>query len=184
MTIAERLGRLSLAHQALWRLWSEKGTAADSTSEQLVGFVVERTGQSVEAEDLRLFLQYRLPAYMALSQIVKVAELPRTPGGKLARARLRIPEAAAHVQRILVKPRDETEKRLVALFETVLQHQPVGVFDDFFADLGGHSLLATQLISTIRREWQRDVPLRLIFEHPNIAALARVLSALISRETS
>jgi acyl carrier protein len=67
---------------------------------------------------------------------------------------------------------------LADLFEQVLQYQPVGVFDNFFADLGGHSLLATQLISAIRRDWKRDVPLRLLFEHPTVAGLAQALSAI------
>jgi Phosphopantetheine attachment site len=175
MTIAERLRRLSPAHQELWRLWTEESTTPDSTREQLVAFVVERAGQSVEPDDLRLFLQLRLPVYMVPSQIVKVLELPRAASGKLARSRLRISDGAGSTRRIPVAPRNAAEQRLVALFEQVLQQESIGVFDDFFSDLGGHSLLATLLVSAIRREWQRDVPLRLIFEHPTIAALAEAV---------
>jgi hypothetical protein len=174
MTIRERLQQLSPAHQALWRLWTEKNTGAVTNREQLVAFVVERPGESVEIEDLRIFLQYRLPPFMIPSQIFKVEDLPRSAGGKLARSHLRIPETAK-TPRIPVAPRDEAERMLVELFERVLQYEPIGIHDDFFADLGGHSLLATQIISAIRREWQRDVPLRLIFEHPTIAALAQAL---------
>ena len=178
MTAAERLSRLSPAHQALWWLWSGKSAGIGKSHERIAALIVERAGQSVDPEELRLFVQHRLPGYMIPAQIVKVDKLPRSPAGKLARSRLRVPEPAEKFRRVPVAPRNEMEERLAALFERVLHYRPVGVFDDFFADLGGHSLLATQLVSAIRREFQRDVPLRSIFEHPTVARMAESLSAL------
>jgi hypothetical protein len=176
MSHADEVLGMSPAHQALWRLWAERRAAGGTRHEQLVAFVVEKAGTSVDAEDLQLFLQYRLPAYMVPSQVVTVGQLPRTAGGKLDRPKLSMLKAVDAHPRQKIAPRNELERRLVGLFEEVLGHQPVGVFDDFFADLGGHSLLATKLIWAMRRDWSRDIPLRLLFENPTVAGMAQALS--------
>lgn len=70
-------------------------------------------------------------------------------------------------------PHTDTEHALAALLADLLQAEDVGRHDDFFA-LGGDSVLAVQLAARAR-DAGLDLTPRLVFEHPEVAALARAL---------
>jgi amino acid adenylation domain-containing protein len=126
-------------------------------------------------------LKQRLPAYMLPAAIVQMDALPLTPNGKLDRKALPTPQFDAP-ESAYVSPRSQIEETLVQIWRDVLSLQRVGIHDDFF-DLGGHSLLAAQAISRVRREFARDVPLRLLFDAPTIAEFAARLepSSVVER---
>jgi amino acid adenylation domain-containing protein len=73
-------------------------------------------------------------------------------------------------------PRTPTEEILASIWSDVLKVERVGIHDNFF-DLGGHSLLATQLMSRVRNAFHLEMPLRRLFEHANVADLARSIDA-------
>ncbi|MFD9903817.1 amino acid adenylation domain-containing protein [Streptomyces sp. NPDC059063] len=137
----------------------------------LLGYVVTRDG--VTAEEFRAFLSGRLPEFMVPSAIVVLDRMPWTPTGKLDKAALPEPEAAALAYRA---PRDESEKVLCGLFADILGVERVGIDDGFF-QLGGHSLLATRLVSRIRTALNAEVPIQAVFEAPTVAELAQRLQA-------
>ena len=88
-----------------------------------------------------------------------VESLPRTPSGKVDRRRLSesLPDEVARAE-ALIRPRDEVEEQLAAIWEDLLQIRPIGVTDDFF-DLGGHSLLAVRLAARIEERFGRSLAL-------------------------
>lgn len=57
-----------------------------------------------------------------------------------------------------------------------MQVEDIGVLDDFF-ELGGHSLKAMQIAGLVHKQFGVELPLRQVFEHPTIAALAEIVAA-------
>ncbi|MGW1715506.1 amino acid adenylation domain-containing protein [Streptomyces sp. NPDC002156] len=138
---------------------------------QLVAYVVPGE-PGVSPDTLRDHLAHTLPAHMIPTTFVTVAALPRTASGKLDRKALPAPDAPRAAAR--TAPRTGAEQKLCGIFADVLglEAAQVGVHDGFF-DLGGHSLLAPRLTSRIRAELGTDLPLRVLFDTPTVAALAR-----------
>lgn len=94
----------------------------------------------------------------------------RLPDGSIVPLRTGAPvEAAADL--IPLRPRDETERKLAAIWEDLLGRAGVGVRDNFFAG-GGHSLLALRLMSRIEQELGAALPLSALFRAPTIEQLA------------
>jgi hypothetical protein len=137
----------------------------------LVGYVVGRRPGVLTASELRAFLQNQLPDYMIPSTFVFLASLPLT-NGKVDRRALPAPDhGRPELAARYVAPRNELERRLVEIWEEILDVCPVGVDDDFF-DLGGYSLLGAKLIEEIKNAFQVELPLPLLGEQPTIAQLA------------
>jgi acyl carrier protein len=72
----------------------------------------------------------------------------------------------------LEAPGTETEKSLAAIWMELLGIDAVGLGDNFF-ELGGHSLLATQVLARIQARLDVEVSLRVLFDNPTLAELAR-----------
>lgn len=67
-----------------------------------------------------------------------------------------------------------TERKLQAIWESLLGTSPIGLNENYF-ELGGTSILAVRLFAQIAREFQRKLPLSILFEAQTIAHLAEVL---------
>ncbi|WP_198299668.1 non-ribosomal peptide synthetase [Tumebacillus avium] len=134
---------------------------------RLVAYVVG----DAPPNELKLFLQGKLPEYMVPSVIVSLEKLPLTASGKVDRRALPAPEPEAGMEPHYVAPRTPAEAALAAIWQEVLGVEQVGVHDNFFAR-GGHSLLATQVVSRIAVQWDVDLPLKKLFESPTLEALA------------
>src|SRR6185295_11872600 len=127
--------------------------------------------------EIRDFLRQRLPEFMTPSQVVLLAELPRTPNGKVDRRALPAPEAArtGGVQ-AFAAPRTPEEQLLAGIWCEILGRERIGLDEDFFA-LGGHSLLAAQLIWRVGQVCGVEVPLQALFESPTLRSLAAVVES-------
>lgn len=139
---------------------------------RLVAYVVApMDGACASAAQLRGFLAERLPDYMVPAIFVALQALPRTPSGKLSRRSLPPPDDAEWASDAeFVAARNELEARIVEVWQDVLAIPRIGVHDNFF-DLGGRSLLATKVAARLK---ELGISVRLLFENPTVAELARV----------
>jgi thioesterase domain-containing protein/acyl carrier protein len=108
---------------------------------------------------------------MVPAAYVKVDRLPLGANGKLDRGALPEPERAAEPHEATVEPRDDLERRLVAIWRDVLSVVSLSTRDSFF-DLGGHSLLAVRMVARLEAEFGISLPLATLFEAPSIEGLA------------
>ncbi|HEX5725069.1 MAG TPA: amino acid adenylation domain-containing protein, partial [Longimicrobiaceae bacterium] len=147
----------------------------EDESKRLVAWVAAADG--ADAAGLRAHLAARLPDYLVPSAFVFLDALPLTRNGKVDRRALPEPDAAALAGAGYVAPRTPTEELLAALWAALLGAARVGVNDGFF-ELGGHSLLATRVVSRVREDLGVELPLRAVFEHPTLGALAAEVDRL------
>ncbi|MCY1022330.1 non-ribosomal peptide synthetase [Pyxidicoccus sp. MSG2] len=138
---------------------------------RLVAYVVPDAGAEVRTSVLRSELKTTLPEYMVPSAFVLLDALPLTPSGKVDRKALPAPQEEAGREGY-VAPRAGLEEVVADIWAPLLGVRRVGAHDNFF-ELGGHSLLATQVVSRLREVLQRELPVRVLFEAPTIAELAR-----------
>jgi amino acid adenylation domain-containing protein len=142
---------------------------------ELVAYVV---GRSVipGADELRDWVGEHLPDYMVPSRYVELEKLPLTPSGKLDRRALPAPGISGGLREPdYVAPRGAVEVTLAGLWAGVLGRERVGVHDNFFS-LGGHSLKAAHLLGRIQELYGIELSLRVLFEFPTVAGLARYLA--------
>ncbi|MCP4669056.1 MAG: hypothetical protein GY849_22190, partial [Deltaproteobacteria bacterium] len=124
---------------------------------------------------LKSFLAERLPEYMVPAHVIAIAAIPFTPGGKIDRRALPVPETSTVD---FVAPRDKDEETLVSIWADVLRMQKskISIDADFF-ELGGHSLRATTVASRIHKTFDVKIPLADLFLYPTIRELSRLVRA-------
>ncbi|MEP2640106.1 condensation domain-containing protein [Roseobacter sp.] len=73
-------------------------------------------------------------------------------------------------------PTTPTEQTIAEIWSDVLQTAPPKAQDNFFA-IGGHSLLAAKVVTRLRRAFDIDLPVRVMFDTPVLADMATYLDA-------
>ncbi|WP_344320433.1 amino acid adenylation domain-containing protein [Streptomyces macrosporus] len=139
---------------------------------RLYGYVVMAPGRPApEPGELHDHMAAVLPEHMVPSVFLTLDALPLTAHGKLDRAALPAPEAAAGTGR---EPRTPQEELLCELFAETLRVPEVGIDDNFFV-LGGDSLLAARLVSRVRALFGVELGVQELFRAPTVAGMAAVL---------
>ena len=140
---------------------------------RLVGYVTPKPSHEVRTDELREYLQARLPNYMVPAALVTLKTLPLTPNGKIDRRALPAPEAAGHARSTeIIAPHTPAEKLLTEIWANVLglDQSEVGIGDNFF-ELGGDSILAIKIVARANAAGLALATGQL-FRHQTIAELA------------
>ncbi|CAG9001155.1 MAG: Tyrocidine synthase 3 [Candidatus Celerinatantimonas neptuna] len=141
---------------------------------RLVAFLMCHRPMTTEL--LREGLKATLPDYMLPSAFHVLEQFPLTINGKVDRkALLALQPQRPELESEYVAARNETEVRLVSLWQDILRIPEVGVHDNFFA-LGGDSLRGVQFVGAMVEDgW--SLSLVDLFQYQSIAELAKVLIA-------
>jgi amino acid adenylation domain-containing protein len=145
---------------------------ADALGERrLTAYVVARAGSAIDPSVLREALSGKLSDYMVPSAFVGLNALPLTPNKKVDRKALAALPFEIPVSPVSVPPRTDAEQKVAAIWQDLLRSERIGVSDNFF-DLGGYSLLVVQLQNRLRRQFQKEISLVELFQHPTVASQA------------
>ncbi|HKI01750.1 MAG TPA: amino acid adenylation domain-containing protein [Thermoanaerobaculia bacterium] len=154
---------------------------AGAADRALVAYVVSDLDPETAERELRDGLKARLPEYMVPAAFVLLDAMPLTPNGKIdRRALLASGGVAFEAREGYVAPRNPVEESLAAIWAQILKVERVGVYDNFF-ELGGQSLLATQVVSRIREAFEVDLPVRALFQKPDVAGLSEAIETALLR---
>ncbi|UIN44643.1 bacitracin non-ribosomal peptide synthetase BacA [Bacillus licheniformis] len=132
--------------------------------------------REIPVEELRGFLEEKLPDYMIPAYFVKLDKLPLTKNGKVDRKALPEPDRRMGAESEYEAPRNETEEKLAAVWQDVLHVEKAGIHDHF-AQMGGHSLHAMELIAKIKEKMNVEIPLHQLFKLATIKELSTFIEA-------
>jgi amino acid adenylation domain-containing protein len=133
---------------------------------------------TINVADLRAYLGITLPKYMMPAFYVQLDMLPLTPSGKIDKRNLPDPvRAAAGSGAAYIAPRNQTEEKLLVIWQEILGSENIGMQDNFF-ELGGHSLKAMRMLARIHKAFN----LKLKFEDMLRDATIESIGRSIQRE--
>ncbi len=144
----------------------------------------DETQESVNWPTMGLYehLRSKLPEYMIPSRIVPIETLPLTSNGKVDRNALpkTLIQPHEHASKSIAA-RTPTEQALVHLWSELLELSNVAIEENFLK-IGGDSLLAIKLLARVRADFNVEVPFRVLFKNPTIAALAETIEQLVAAQ--
>ncbi|QHI35445.1 Tyrocidine synthase 3 [Kordia antarctica] len=140
---------------------------------ELIAYLV--CEKDIKRNEIKDFLNQKVPAYMIPTHIVFMESLPLNNSGKTDRQSLPNP-MMVNEKTEYVEATDEIQIQLVEIWKLLLSKEKIGIKDNFF-DLGGHSLKATRLASFINSELGIKIKIKDIFTNPTIEELGKVIKA-------
>lgn len=129
------------------------------------------TGEREDLQaELRNYLKKELPDYMVPAYLIQLDALPLTENGKVDRKALPLPDRENMLDTTYQPPTNPTEQLLVKIWKEVLQHNRIGVLDNFFS-LGGDSIKAIQVAARLQ-QYGKKMNVHQLYQSPTIQELA------------
>jgi amino acid adenylation domain-containing protein/non-ribosomal peptide synthase protein (TIGR01720 family) len=138
-------------------------------TKRLYGYFIPKT-EALTSQELRQFIQDRLPDYMIPAFLIPLESFPLTPNGKVDRRALPLPKINPNELENYATPSTKNEQILAQIWQEVLGLKTISINDNFF-ELGGDSILAIQIIAKANQEGLEITPKQL-FGYQTIAQLA------------
>jgi len=168
------VARVLESHPAVRQAVATVRIGADG-EQGLGAYVVAAVQPPCPVSELRAHLRPLLPDYMMPTWISMLAEIPRTPHGKIDWQALPEPQIEAAPVPPASGSGASLEQRIALIWAQVLGVGEVGLDSNFF-DLGGHSMLMVQVQHRLRRDLDMDVALLDLFRYSSVRLLCAQLA--------
>jgi amino acid adenylation domain-containing protein len=141
----------------------------------LVAYIV--VGKLTPAiNELREFLNRKLPDYMVPSDFVFIESFPLLPNGKIDQRALPAPQRERSLSDAdVIQPKNSLERFIAEVWQDVLKINNIGFNDNFF-DLGGHSLLMMKVISKLSKKLNQKLTALELLQYTTIRKLAEYIA--------
>jgi amino acid adenylation domain-containing protein len=144
---------------------------------RLAAYFVPAPGAELTASFFGRVFSERMPAHMRPSSYTRLKELPLTVNGKLDAGALPAPSMRMGGQEDgVARSLSEAESQIARVFTDTLNLRRIGLDDNFF-DCGGTSLLLIGAHLRLQAQFERQIPVTLMFECPTVRSLTKRLSA-------
>ena len=147
----------------------------------VIAHIIPENHSTGLAQELRAYLQARLPDYMVPSEFVLHEKFPLTPQGKLDRAALTALQTAKSSSPQIVTGGDGLEKALASLWHSLLPAAEDSPANATFAALGGDSLLAIKLMLGVEEITGQQLEVSTFLIKPTFAGLCEAVRARMAR---
>ncbi|CAM4112362.1 hypothetical protein BIW53_11840 [Pseudoalteromonas byunsanensis] len=154
-------------------------TTVELANERHIVAYVTVLDAATDAAMIKAKLKASLPEYLIPSHIQVMEKFALTANGKVDKRALPAPNLGDVMTSEYLAANTPSEQVIQRLWCELLNlnEQQVSCAVSFF-DLGGHSLLAMRLSNAMRRELDVDVPVRVLFVHETIKAIAKYIDEL------
>ncbi|WP_431911920.1 amino acid adenylation domain-containing protein [Micromonospora carbonacea] len=127
---------------------------------------------ATQPDTVRRMLAAVLPGYLVPAAMVRLEQLPLTPNGKVDRRALLARQAPARPgPSPATAPRSELERRVLAVWQAVVDAPDAGIDHSYF-DLGGDSLRAMTIVARLNEELGGGLRISDLYHHPTVRELA------------
>ena len=127
----------------------------------------------LEIDELKKFLKNKLPSYSIPNFFVPLESFALTPNGKIDKTKL-INILPSQETKQITKPRNQTDLKLIKICKKLLNAEVVNIETNLF-ELGGDSLFTINLSVQIKDNFNIQLYIKDIFEHPTIKELSDIL---------
>jgi amino acid adenylation domain-containing protein len=170
--------------ESILRSYPSVGQAVVVISDQatderrLLAFVIPRNDDRLTSDELRDYMQKKLPAYMVPGQYIVRNSFPLLANGKVDRRALSVArDPGPALKATFVAPQNELEQVIARLWQETIPVERVGRNENFF-DLGGHSLSILEVRAKLQRLLERELSIVTLFEYPTVSSLAEHLAKI------
>ncbi|RAJ77621.1 amino acid adenylation domain-containing protein [Chitinophaga dinghuensis] len=145
----------------------------------LVAYIVCNEIPDIPA--MRAELRKTLPDYMIPAYFVQLPHFPLTASGKKDKSKLPDHQSQLDEPHLSIAPRNETDERLIRIWQELLGKERIGIRDNFF-ECGGHSLKLMQMIAKIQQQFSVQLSIPQVFKDPYIEHISDQITFMLDQQ--